>query len=261
MDSVSSIPRRRTRQIMVGSVPIGGDAPIAVATRVIATTADVEATLRQIYALAAAGADMVRCSCIDLEAAQSLEELVPRSPVPIVADVYHRHELGLAALEAGVHCLGLTPGDIRDKVQIKVVAQECKDRSVPVQISVDGGSLDKSLCEKYGGRVSPEALVESTTVELSYLAAAGFVDVMVSVKAPSLPLTIEAFRQLSETIDQPLHLGAMESGSGLLKATAGIATLLAVGIGDAIRYPLTSEPVEEAHAGRELLEVMGLRQR
>jgi (E)-4-hydroxy-3-methylbut-2-enyl-diphosphate synthase len=264
MDFATSTPRRKTRQIMVGNVPVGGDAPITVQSMTITKTADVEGTLQQIYALAAAGADIVRCTCNEIEAAEGLAQIVPRSPVPIVADIHHQYKMALAALEAGVHCLRLNPGNIRRPEHIKAVAEECRDRNVPIRIGVNGGSLDPKLYEKYGGKVTPEAMVESAQMELAYFHEVGFDDVKISVKASNVPLMIEAYRQLSEAVDHPLHLGVTEAGpppAGLVKATAGIATLLAEGIGDTIRYSLTADPVEEARAGRQLLEAMGLRER
>ncbi len=260
----SSFPRRVTRQVMVGSVPVGGDAPITVQSMTITKTADVEGTLHQIYALAGAGADIVRCTCNDIEAAEGLARIVPRSPVPIVADIHHQYKMALAAIDAGVHCLRLNPGNIRKPEHIKLVAQECKDRGIPIRIGVNGGSLDPKLYEKHGGKVTPEAMVESAELELAYFREIGFDDVKISVKASSVPLMIEAYRLLADTVDYPLHLGVTEAGpppAGLIKATAGIGTLLAEGIGDTIRYSLTADPVEEARAGRQLLEAMGLRER
>jgi (E)-4-hydroxy-3-methylbut-2-enyl-diphosphate synthase len=260
----SSFPRRQTRQVMVGDVPVGGGAPITVQSMTITKTADVEGTLQQIYALAAAGADIVRCTCNEVEAAEGLAQIVPRSPVPLVADIHHQYKMALAALDAGVHCLRLNPGNIRKPEHIKVVAQECKDRGIPIRIGVNGGSLDPALYEKHGGRVTPEAMVESAELELAHFREVGFEDVKISVKASSVPLMIEAYRLLADTVDHPLHLGVTEAGpppAGIVKATAGIGTLLAEGIGDTIRYSLTADPVEEARAGRQLLEAMGLRER
>jgi (E)-4-hydroxy-3-methylbut-2-enyl-diphosphate synthase len=260
----SSFPRRATRQVMVGSVPVGGGAPISVQSMTITKTADVDGTLQQIYALAAAGADIVRCTCNEVEAAEGLARIVPRSPVPIVADIHHQYRMALAALDAGVHCLRLNPGNIRKPEHIKAVAQECRDRGIPIRIGVNGGSLDPKLYEKHGGRVTPEAMVESAQLELAYFEEVGFDDVKISVKASSVPLMIEAYRLLADTVDHPLHLGVTEAGpppAGLLKATAGMATLLSEGIGDTIRYSLTADPVEEARAGRQLLETLGLRER
>jgi (E)-4-hydroxy-3-methylbut-2-enyl-diphosphate synthase len=249
---------------MVGDVPVGDGAPITVQSMTGTKTADVEGTLQQIYALAAAGADIVRCTCNEVEAAEGLARIVPRSPVPIVADIHHQYKMALAALEAGVHCLRLNPGNIRKAEHIKLVAQEAKDRGVPIRIGVNGGSLDPALYDKYGGKVTPEAMVESAQMELAYSAEIGFDDVKISVKASNVPLMIEAYRQLSEAVDYPLHLGVTEAGpppAGLIKGTAGIGALLAEGIGDTIRFSLTADPVEEAKAGRALLESMGLRER
>ncbi|HTT86184.1 MAG TPA: flavodoxin-dependent (E)-4-hydroxy-3-methylbut-2-enyl-diphosphate synthase [Acidimicrobiales bacterium] len=255
--------RRPTRQIRVGSVAVGGDAPISVQSMTTTKTADVEGTLAQIYALAAAGADIVRCTCNEEPAAEGLAHIVPRSPVPIVADIHFHHEMALAALEAGVHGLRLNPGNLRKESEIKQVAQEAKDRGVPIRVGVNAGSLHPDLYKRYGG-ATPEALVASATMELGYFAEVGFDDVKISVKASSVPLMIDAYRLASETFDHPLHLGVTEAGpppAGLIKGTAGIGTLLSEGIGDTIRYSLTADPVEEARAGRQLLEALGLRER
>ena len=256
--------RRPTRQIMVGKVPVGGTAPITVQSMTITKTADVEGTLQQIYALAAAGCDIVRCTCNEIEAAEGLAQIVPRSPVPIIADIHHQYKMALAAMEAGVHGLRLNPGNIRRPEHIKAVASEAKDRGIPIRIGVNGGSLDPELYDKYGGKVTPEAMVESALREIAYFDEVGFDQIKISVKASNVPLMVEAYRQLSEVTDYPLHLGVTEAGplpNGLLKATAGIAALLLEGIGDTIRYSLTADPVEEARAGRQLLEALGLRER
>ena len=229
----------------------------------ITKTADVEGTLAQVYALAGAGADIVRCTCNDQAAAEGLARIVPRSPVPIVADVHNDWRMGIAALEAGVQCLRLNPGNIRRPDRIKLIASEARDRKVPIRIGVNAGSLDKDLYDKHGG-ATPEALVESAQVELGLFEEVGFDDVKISVKASSVPLMVAAYRLLADTVDHPLHLGVTEAGpppAGLIKGTAGIATLLAEGIGDTIRYSLTADPVEEAKAGRQLLEAMNLRER
>ncbi len=264
MQFETSFPRRKTRQIQVGAVAVGGDAPISVQSMTTTKTADVEGTLAQIYALAGAGCDIVRCTCNEAEAAEGLARIVPRSPIPIIADIHNNHRMALAALEAGVHGLRLNPGNIRRPEHIKAVAAACRDRGISIRIGVNGGSLDESLYRKYGGQVTPEAMVESAMRELAYFADVDFDLVKISVKASNVPLTIEAYRQLSEATDFPLHLGVTEAGpppAGIVKATAGIATLLAEGIGDTIRYSLTADPVEEARAGRQLLEAMGLRER
>lgn len=255
--------RRKTRQIHVGKVAVGGDAPISVQSMTITKTADVDGTLQQIYALAAAGCDIVRCTCNEPEAAEGLAQIVPRSPIPIIADIHHQYRMALAALEAGVHGLRLNPGNIRRPEHIKAVAAEARDRQVPIRIGVNGGSLDPALYEKYGG-IRPEAMVESAQQELAYFREVDFDLVKISVKASSVPLMVEAYRQLADVTDVPLHLGVTEAGpppAGLVKATAGIGALLLEGIGDTIRYSLTADPVEEARAGRQLLEALGLRER
>ncbi|HVC70732.1 MAG TPA: flavodoxin-dependent (E)-4-hydroxy-3-methylbut-2-enyl-diphosphate synthase [Acidimicrobiales bacterium] len=255
--------RRATRQIHVGKVAVGGDAPISVQSMTTTKTADVEGTLSQIYALAAAGADIVRCTCNEQEAAVGLAHIVPRSPVPIIADIHFHHEMALGALAAGVQGLRLNPGNLRKEVEIKQVAAEAKDRGVPIRIGVNAGSLHPDLYKRYGGATA-EALVESARMELAFFEEVGFNDVKISVKASSVALMIDAYRLASETFDHPLHLGVTEAGpppAGLIKGTAGIAALLAEGIGDTIRYSLTADPVEEARAGRQLLEALGLRER
>jgi (E)-4-hydroxy-3-methylbut-2-enyl-diphosphate synthase len=256
-------PRRPTRQILVGNVPVGGDAPVTVQSMTTTKTADVDGTLAQIYALAAAGADIVRCTCNEEEAAEGLAQIVPRSPVPIVADIHFQYRLALGALEAGVAALRLNPGNIRKADHIKAVASEAKDRGVPIRIGVNAGSLDPELYQRFGGATA-EALVASAQHELALFEEVGFTDVKISVKASSVPLMIDAYRLMSQTTDHPLHLGVTEAGpppQGLIKSVAGIATLLAEGIGDTIRFSLTADPVEEARAGRKLLEVLGLRER
>src|ERR1700716_994360 len=256
-------PRRVTRQLHVGSVAVGGDAPISVQSMTTTKTADVDGTLAQIYALAGAGCDIVRCTCNEEEAAEGLAQIVPRSPVPIVADIHFQYKLALAAIEAGVQALRLNPGNIRKADHIKTVAREAKDRGLPIRIGVNAGSLDPDIAERYGG-ATPEALVASAQRELAYFAEVGFDDVKISVKSSNVPVMIDAYRLLSETVDIPLHLGVTEAGplpGGLVKSTVGIGTLLAEGIGDTIRFSLTADPVEEARAGRQLLETLGLRER
>jgi (E)-4-hydroxy-3-methylbut-2-enyl-diphosphate synthase len=248
---------------MVGDVAVGGGSPVTVQSMTTTKTADVEGTLAQVYALAAAGADIVRCTCNEQEAAEGLAHIVPRAPVPIVADIHFRHEMALAALEAGVAGLRLNPGNIRKEAEIKQVASEARDRAVPIRVGVNAGSLHPELYKRFGG-ATPEALVESARIEIGYLNDVGFEDLKISVKASSVPIMIAAYRLASETFDHPLHLGVTEAGpppAGIIKGTAGIGTLLAEGIGDTIRYSLTADPVEEARAGRQLLEYMGLRER
>ena len=255
--------RRKTRQIQIGKVGIGSDFPISVQSMTTTKTKDVESTLSQIYELASNGADIVRVTCNEVDAATGLVEITQRSPVPIVADVHFQYKLALAAIDAGVNGLRLNPGNIRKEQQIKEVAKEALSANIPIRIGVNGGSLDKDLLEKYGD-ATPEALVESALKELKYLEDVDFYDIKISVKHSNVPSMIEAYRLLAEKVDYPLHLGVTEAGplpGGLIKSTAGIGTLLSEGIGDTIRYSLTTDPVEEAKSGRALLEYLGLRER
>jgi len=255
--------RRQTKQITVGKVPVGGGAPVTVQSMTTTKTADVEGTLQQIYALAAAGCDIVRCTCNEQEAAEGLAQIVPRSPLPIIADIHHQYKMALAAMEAGVHGLRLNPGNIRKPEHIKAVAMEARDRNLPIRIGVNGGSLDPALYEKHGG-LTAEAMVESALQEIAYFNEVDFDLIKISVKASNVPLMVDAYRLLADAVKYPLHLGVTEAGpppAGLVKATAGISTLLLEGIGDTIRYSLTADPVEEARAGRQLLEALGLRER
>ncbi len=255
--------RKKTRQLHVGSVAVGGDAPVSVQSMTTTKTADVDGTLAQVYALRGAGADIVRITCNDAEAAGGLAEMMPRMPVPIIADIHFNYRMALAAMEAGVQGLRLNPGNIRDETKIKLVAREAKDRGLPIRIGVNGGSLDRDLLEKYGS-ATPEALVESALMEIRYLEEVDFFDIKISVKHSHVPSMVDSYRLLSSKVDYPLHLGVTEAGplpGGLIKGTAGIATLLNEGIGDTIRYSLTADPVEEAKTGKALLEYLGLRER
>ncbi len=242
---------------------VGGDAPITVQSMTTTKTADVEGTLAQIYSLAAAGCEIVRCTCNEEAAAEGLAQIVPRSPIPIVADIHFQYKLALAAMEAGVHALRLNPGNIRKPEHIKLVASEARDRGLPIRIGVNAGSLDPDIEKEFGAN-TPEGLVASAMRELGYFREVDFDDVKISVKSSNVRVMINAYRLLSETTDAPLHLGVTEAGplpGGLVKSAAGIGTLLAEGIGDTIRFSLTADPVEEARAGRQLLEALGLRER
>ncbi len=255
--------RDGTRQIRVGRVPVGGGAPVSVQSMTTTKTADVDNTLAQVYALAASGADIVRITCNDAGAAQGLAEIVPRSPVPIIADIHYQYRLALAAMEAGVQGLRLNPGNIRKPHQIRAVAREAKDRGLPIRVGVNAGSLDRDLMARFGS-ATPEALVASALKEIEYLAEEDFEDIKISVKHSHVPTMVDSYRLLADTLDYPLHLGVTEAGpppGGLIKSVAGIATLLLEGIGDTIRFSLTADPVEEAKAGRQLLEYLDLRER
>ena len=255
--------RRQTSQIQVGKVGVGSDYPVSVQSMTTTKTRDTDETLGQVYELANNGADIVRVTCNEIEAAESLVKICARSPVPIVADIHFQYKLALAAVEAGVHGLRLNPGNIRNEKQIKEVARECLNANIPIRIGVNAGSLDKDILEKYGDAV-PEALVESALLEARYLEDVDFHDIKISVKHSNVPLMIESYRLLAETVEYPLHLGVTEAGplpGGLIKSIAGISTLLSEGIGDTIRLSLTTDPVEEAKYGRQLLEYLNLRER
>ena len=242
---------------------MGGGAPVSVQSMTTTKTADVDNTLAQVYALAGGGADIVRITCNDAGAAEGLAEIVPRSPVPIIADIHYQYRLALAALEAGVQGLRLNPGNIRKPHQIRAVAREAKDRGIPIRVGVNAGSLDRDLMARFGA-ATPEALVASALKEIEYLAEEDFEDIKISVKHSHVPSMVDSYRLLAATLDYPLHLGVTEAGpppGGLIKSVAGIATLLLEGIGDTIRFSLTADPVEEAKAGRQLLEYLDLRQR
>ncbi|MBT8197805.1 MAG: flavodoxin-dependent (E)-4-hydroxy-3-methylbut-2-enyl-diphosphate synthase [Acidimicrobiia bacterium] len=260
---MTSMSRRPTRELFVGDVPVGGDSPISVQSMTTTKTADVDGTLAQVYALKGAGADIVRITCNDIDAAEGLAEIVPRSPVPIIADIHFQYRLALAALEAGVAGLRLNPGNIRNEDHIKTVARAASDAGVPIRVGVNAGSLDKDLLAEHGGPV-PQALVASALKEIRYLEEVDFTDIKISVKHSHVPSMVDSYRLLADTVDYPLHLGVTEAGpppGGLIKSVAGIATLLLEGIGDTIRFSLTADPVEEAKAGRALLEYLGLRER
>ena len=255
--------RRKTRQLLLGNVGIGSDSKVSVQSMTTTKTRHTDETLEQIYALASNGADIVRVTCNELKAAESLVKICTRSPVPIIADIHFQYKLALAAIEAGVQGLRLNPGNIRNENQIKQIAKECLNVGIPIRIGVNAGSLDKNILEKYGG-ATPEALVESALSEVKYLEEVNFTDIKISVKNSNVPLMIESYRLLAEKVDYPLHLGVTEAGplpGGLIKSTAGISTLLSEGIGDTIRMSLTTDPIEEAKHGRQLLEYLGLRER
>ena len=255
--------RRQTKQIKVGKVGVGSDYPITVQSMTTTKTKDTEKTLEQVYELASNGADIVRVTCNEVDAATSLIKISTRSPVPIIADIHFQYKLALAAIEAGVQGLRLNPGNIRDEKHIKEVSKEALLAEIPIRVCVNAGSLDKDIAKKYP-ESSPEALVESALKEIRYLEEVDFYNIKISVKHSNVPLMIEAYRLLAEKVQYPLHLGVTEAGplpGGLIKSVAGISTLLSEGIGDTIRLSLTTDPVDEAKYGRQLLEYLNLRDR
>ena len=258
-----NIYRRKSRQIMVGSVPVGGDAPIAVQTMTNTLTTDVAATVAQVQAAAEAGADIVRVSVPDEASAKALKEIVRESPVPIVADIHFHYRRGIEAAEAGAACLRINPGNIGDEKRVKEVIQAARDHSCSIRIGVNAGSLEKHLLEKYG-EPCPEAMVESGLDHIRILQDNDFHEFKISVKASDVFLSAAAYQGIAEVTDAPIHLGITEAGglvSGTIKSAIGLGNLLWMGIGDTIRVSLSADPVEEVKVGYEILKSLGLRHR
>jgi len=246
----------------VGDVPIGGDAPISVQSMTNTKTEDVKATLEQIKRLEDAGCEIVRVAVPGMEAAEAIGEIKKNIKIPLVADIHFDYRLALEALENGVDKIRINPGNIGSREKVEKVLRAARERGVPIRIGVNAGSLEKELIQKYDG-VTAEALVESALRHLEICEEVGFYDMVVSIKASDVPLMIEANRLFSEKTDYPLHLGVTEAGSprhGILRSAVGVGTLLAEGIGDTIRISLTGDPVEEIHAGYEILKSLHLRQ-
>jgi len=257
------MPRRKTRKIMVGSVAVGGDAPIAVQSMTNTLTTDIDATVAQIHRLEAAGADIVRVSVPDPESAAAMPEILNQTGVPIIADIHFSYKMALAALEAGVHGLRLNPGNIGGRDRVERVVKAAKERGISIRIGVNAGSLEKELDEKYGEPCA-DAMVESALGHIRILEDMDFHDIKVSLKASNIPMTVAAYRKLAGMVDYPLHLGITESGSrfgGTVKSSIGLGLLLADGIGDTIRVSLAAEPEEEIRVGFEILKALGLRHR
>ncbi len=253
--------RRKTRQIRVGAVAIGGDAPIAVQSMTTTQTADVAATLAQVRALADAGADVVRLAVPDQEAAGALREIVRGSPVPLVADIHFDYRLALAALGAGIHGIRLNPGNIGSRERVREVVKAARERSVPIRIGVNAGSLEKDIVERHGWPTA-EGMVESAERHIRFLEDEGYREIKVSLKAHDVAMTVRANRLFASRLDYPLHLGVTEAGTllaGTVKSAAGLGILLADGIGDTIRISLTADPVEEVRVARLLLKSLGLK--
>jgi (E)-4-hydroxy-3-methylbut-2-enyl-diphosphate synthase len=255
--------RRASKRIRVGSVEVGGGAPISIQSMTTTKTSDVNATLQQMARLVAAGVDIVRVAVPHWEDARALAIIAEHATVPVVADIHFQWKYAMAALEAGVHGLRINPGNIKYQDKVRLIAREAKARGVPIRIGVNAGSLEKPLLAKYG-RPSAEALVESALNEARILEDEGFTDIKISVKHSSPSEMIRAYRLLAARCDYPLHLGVTEAGpmpAGGIKSAVGIGTLLAEGIGDTIRVSLTDDPVEEVKAGTWILQSLGLRER
>ncbi|MDQ3985848.1 MAG: flavodoxin-dependent (E)-4-hydroxy-3-methylbut-2-enyl-diphosphate synthase [Actinomycetota bacterium] len=254
--------RRKTRQIRVGDVAVGGDAPVSIQSMTVTKTDDIDATLIQVHELATQGADIVRVAVPHEADAKALPMIVKEGGVPIIADIHFSVRLAMLAFEAGVHGLRINPGNMRNPKHVQEVSQGAKERGIPIRIGVNAGSLDKKLVAKYG-RPTAEALVESALYEIGLLEQHGVKDIKVSVKHQNVSEMISAYRMLAEETDVPFHLGVTEAGTpnqGIVKSAIGIGTLLAEGIGDTIRVSLTANPVEEVKVGKQILNSLGLRE-
>ena len=257
------IDRRVSRQIHVGSVPVGGDAPISVQSMTNTVTSDVQATISQIKELEEAGADIVRVSCPDEESTTALKNIVKASAVPIVADIHFHHARAIEAAKAGAACLRINPGNIGNAERVRDVIQAAKDHGCSMRIGVNAGSLEKHLLEKYG-EPCPEAMVESALDHVRILQDYDYHEYKISVKASDVFLSVAAYQQLAEAVDCPLHIGITEAGgytSGTVKSSIGLGSLLWAGIGDTLRVSLSSDPVDEVRVGFEMLKSLGLRHR
>ena len=251
-----------TKRIMVGTVPVGGGAPVSIQSMCSTKTDDVPATVDQIHRLEAAGCEIVRVAVPDMVAARALGAIKSSIHIPLVADIHFDYRLALEAIGQGVDKIRLNPGNIGGEDRVKAVADACRARHVPIRIGVNGGSLEKELRQKYGG-VTAQALVDSAMGHVALLNKFDFDDICISVKCSSVPLTMAAYRLLSERCDYPLHLGVTEAGTpsmGLVKSAMGIGGLLCLGIGDTLRVTLTADPVEEVYAAKKILQAAGLRQ-
>ncbi|TCO70968.1 flavodoxin-dependent (E)-4-hydroxy-3-methylbut-2-enyl-diphosphate synthase [Rhodovulum euryhalinum] len=257
------IDRRKSRQIHVGPVAVGGDAPISVQTMTNTVTTDVKGTIAQVLRAAEAGADIVRISVPDEASARALKEIVAESPVPIVADIHFHYKRGIEAAEAGAACLRINPGNIGDETRVREVIKAARDHGCSMRIGVNAGSLEKHLLDKYG-EPCPEAMVESALEHIRILEDNDFFEFKISVKASDVFLAAAAYQGIAEVTDAPIHLGITEAGgfvSGTIKSAIGLGNLLWMGIGDTIRVSLSADPVEEVKVGYEILKALGLRHR
>jgi len=256
-------PRRKTRQVKVGNVLVGGDAPIAVQSMTNTPTTDIDATVAQVHRLEQAGVDIVRISVPDQESAEAMPEILRQVSVPVIADIHFSYKMALLALDAGVHGLRLNPGNIGGRERVERVVKAAKEHGVSIRIGVNAGSLEKELNEKYGEPCA-DAMVESALNHIRILEDMDFHDIKVSLKASNIPMTVAAYRKLAAVVDYPFHLGITESGSrfgGTVKSSVGLGLILADGIGDTIRVSLAAEPEEEVRVGFEILKSLGLRHR
>ena len=250
-----------TKQIKIGSVPVGGGAPVAIQSMCNTNTADVDATVAQIHALETAGCDIVRVAVPDMAAALAVGKIRSRIHIPLVADIHFDYKLALQCVDSGIDKIRINPGNIGGDDRVKAVADACRKNGIPIRIGVNGGSLEKPLLRKYGG-VTAEALVESAQEHIRLLNQFDFDDICISVKCSSVPLTMQAYRLLHERTNYPLHLGVTEAGTpkmGIMKSAMGIGGLLCMGIGDTFRVTLTADPVDEIAVAKDILKAAGLR--
>ncbi len=250
-----------TKQIHVGSVAVGGGAPVSIQSMLNTRTTDVEGSLRQLRALAAAGCQIARLAVPDMDAAKGFAEIASASPLPLVADIHFDYRLAIAAAEGGAAKIRINPGNIGGEERVRAVVDACREKKIPIRIGVNGGSLDKRLLEKYG-HPTPEALVESAFSHIELLEKFGFYDICVSMKSSSVPLMMKAYTLFGAQSDYPLHLGVTETGTeymGTIKSAMGIGGLLCMGIGDTVRVSLTADPVREVYAAKAILKAAGLR--
>ena len=250
-----------TKQIKVGNVLVGGGAPVSIQSMTNTRTDDVEATLRQIRELAAAGCEIVRVAVPDMAAAKAVGKIKEQCPLPLVVDIHFDYKLALEAITAGADKVRINPGNIGGEDRVKAVADACRQKNIPIRIGVNGGSLEKPLLAKYGG-VCPEAMVESAFGHIKLLNKFDFDDICVSLKSSSVPMTMKAYQIMSQESNYPLHIGVTEAGTvrmGTLKSAVGIGGLLALGIGDTMRVSLSADPVEEVYAARDILKAAGVR--
>lgn len=253
--------RQLTKQLMVGTVPIGGDAPVSIQSMCNTKTDDISATVQQILRLEAAGCELIRVAVPDDAAAKSIDKIKEQIHIPLIADIHFNYRLAISCAERGIDAIRINPGNIGAKENVKAVADICRQRKIPIRVGVNGGSLEKELREKYGG-VTPEALAESAMGHIKLLNQFDFDDICISVKSSDVALTVNAYRVLAEQTDYPLHLGVTEAGTpsmGLIKSAIGIGGLLCLGIGDTIRVTLTADPIEEIYAAQKILRAVGLR--
>jgi len=261
MESPTYIKRRKSRQIMVGNVPVGGDAPVAVQSMTNTETTDVAATVAQIQALQNVGADIVRVSVPSMDAAEAFGQIKKQVSIPLVADIHFDYKIALRVAELGVDCLRINPGNIGREDRVRAVVDKARDYSIPIRIGVNAGSLEKELQKKYG-EPTPDALVESALRHIDILDRLNYPDFKVSLKASDVFMTVHAYRKLADQIEQPLHLGITEAGglrSGSVKSSIGLGMLLAEGIGDTIRVSLAADPVEEIKVGFDILKSLRIR--